>query len=411
MPTPLKLVRYEQAFEALTSMAAEVKSEKALQAALASLPQTLIQLGYLQTVALLDNRQDVEKVILQKLIAHVGAFDASATNTQLREITVCAVRFAHSMKVLSKRSLACAKDALKVANVLNKQDLADMDKRHSALSKMPPHGMHHGLKFDKFFDLCAESKTSSEWRRKWVSQFEKFPIGDATTIKAAHADLSLIAEQCLRGSAISLTTSAPLAVGLGYENAIENGMLWHHTLGVPYLPASSVKGMLRAWMSEWADDADDADTSLVDDWFGTTKQVGKLTVLDALPAKPVYLQADVTTPHWGTWGEKLPAATEDIAAIEGNKNGDKANAAADSRTKQNFPTDWIDPKPVHWLRMNKDTPFVFYVALKHKDPDDKAQVAKDNTQVKKHLEDALRYIGAGAKTATGYGRFEPSKTK
>ena len=386
MPTPLKLVRYEQAFEALTSMAAEVKSEKALQAALASLPQTLIQLGYLQTVAILSNRQHAEKVVLQALIDYLGAVEPGAANAQLRQVTTRAVRFAHSMKVLSKRPLTGTTDKPEEPKTLTAQELGGIDTRHSDLLRLArshQHKIHQGLRFDKFFNAYETIPKHTGWRSNWVNQFAGRDVGDQSAMDAAHADLSLVAEKCLGGNAIQLKTTAPLAIGLGYENAIENGMLWHHSLGVPYLPASSVKGLLRAWMTEWTDDATDSGASVVNEWFGTNKQVGKLTVFDALPNRVVRLEADVTTPHWGTWGEK-------------------PDEKVDSKAGANFPTDWIDPKPVHWLRVPNGTPFTFYLALKDADVEKKAVLVE-------HLRNALLYLGAGAKTATGYGRFGPSK--
>lgn len=287
------------------------------------------------------------------------------------------------IKVLSKQTLAGAKDAPKDAKTLTAQELGGIDRRHDDLLRLArshQNGIHQGLKFEKFFNNYKTIQDSSEWRRDWVNQFVKFAIGNQTALTAAHADLALVAVKCLGGSAIACTTSAPLAIGLGYENAIENGMLWHHTLGVPYLPASSVKGLLRAWMTEWADDATEASASVVDKWFGTAKQVGKLTVFDALPSKELYLEADVTTPHWGTWGERPVAKADD-------KGG------------TNFPADWIDPKPVHWLRVAKGARFTFYLVLK-----DSTEIEK--TAIVEYLQAALRYIGAGAKTASGYGRFE-----
>ena len=42
-------------------------------------------------------------------------------------------------------------------------------------------------------------------------------------------------------------TTSRFVTGLGRRHPVENGFAWHSTLGVPYLPGSSVKGMVRAW--------------------------------------------------------------------------------------------------------------------------------------------------------------------
>ncbi|NPA14856.1 MAG: type III-B CRISPR module RAMP protein Cmr6 [Aquificae bacterium] len=44
---------------------------------------------------------------------------------------------------------------------------------------------------------------------------------------------------------LKFKTGYNLAVGLGLPSFFENGLTFHHTYGVPYLPASSVKGLLR----------------------------------------------------------------------------------------------------------------------------------------------------------------------
>ncbi|MDW8481320.1 MAG: RAMP superfamily CRISPR-associated protein [Meiothermus sp.] len=44
---------------------------------------------------------------------------------------------------------------------------------------------------------------------------------------------------------LEATTKTPLAIGLGNSSPIENGLAIHHTYGVPYLPGSALKGLLR----------------------------------------------------------------------------------------------------------------------------------------------------------------------
>ncbi|MCL6569495.1 MAG: hypothetical protein K6T35_11630 [Meiothermus silvanus] len=44
---------------------------------------------------------------------------------------------------------------------------------------------------------------------------------------------------------LEATTRTPLAIGLGNSSPLENGLAIHHTFGVPYLPGSALKGLLR----------------------------------------------------------------------------------------------------------------------------------------------------------------------
>ena len=45
------------------------------------------------------------------------------------------------------------------------------------------------------------------------------------------------------------TSTSRFVTGLGRSHPVENGFAWRPTLGTPYLPGSSVKGMARAWGS------------------------------------------------------------------------------------------------------------------------------------------------------------------
>lgn len=58
--------------------------------------------------------------------------------------------------------------------------------------------------------------------------------------------------------------------GMGNAHPVENGFTWHPVYGTPYLPGSSVKGLLRAWMEVWAnaEQAEEDRTHLIHAWFG-----------------------------------------------------------------------------------------------------------------------------------------------
>lgn len=164
------------------------------------------------------------------------------------------------------------------------------------------------------------------------------------------------------------------ATGLGYSHAVENGLTWHHTLGVPYFPGSSVKGLLRAWMET----KENPDLDKIRLWFGDQENglnkacSGGVIFFDAIPTKPVALTVDVMTPHTGKW------------LAEGGKD--------------NVPGDWIDPVPVFFLSCEGGE-LNFAVAQSSHVED------VDIQEVHKELGEALDYIGIGAKTSNGYGVF------
>ena len=173
-------------------------------------------------------------------------------------------------------------------------------------------------------------------------------------------------------------TSGPFVTGMGLAHPLENGFLWHHTLGVPYLPGSSIKGMIRAWAEHWLEEETTARRL-----FGISGRpedgaaAGCLVVFDALPIKPVRLMAEVITPHDGGWRIK-----DDVT-----------------------PSDWVSPNPIPFLAVASGTEFHFALAPR------KSAESGDLETAYGYLEEALDWIGAGAKTAVGFGHFEDPRNQ
>lgn len=164
-----------------------------------------------------------------------------------------------------------------------------------------------------------------------------------------------------------------LVIGLGYDHPLENGLLFHHTLGVPYLPATSVKGLLRTWVRLLA--GDEYTRSL----FGFAEEgadrgeAGQLMVLDALPKSWPELTDDIINCH-------LPAY------YSGDDSGDWPNPGAVPREA---------PRPAAFLAVEPGTAFRFHLAAH---PGVNLEAAMDV------LSEALALVGIGAKTGAGYGR-------
>lgn len=193
-----------------------------------------------------------------------------------------------------------------------------------------------------------------------------------------------------------------MAIGLGNSHPLENGLLWHPTLGVPYFQGSTVKGLAKALMEKWG-----ADPQLIKRWFGSVNAAGSKTAdfaamfgqplteelrkqldeqsigafifLDAVPVQPVMLKQAVMTPHYGNW------------YLEG---GDKPIQASVQ------PGDWHSPVPINFLTVEKAV-MQFCVM-----PRLGAQVTDDELeQMSNVIAMALEHLGIGAKTATGFGRM------
>jgi CRISPR-associated protein Cmr6 len=179
------------------------------------------------------------------------------------------------------------------------------------------------------------------------------------------------------GICLEFTLDSRLLTGTGLSHPIENGTAWHPTLGVPYLAGSSVKGLLRAWAVQVG--AGDVARLFGPSTEGSL-QVGAISALDALPIEPVQLAAEIITPHTGPWNQVEPVSGQGV-------NLDDA------------PADWHSPVPIPLLATEAGAIFQFVLLPCRGAPLD--QRCSD------WLKDALRELGAGAKTANGYGRFRP----
>lgn len=230
-----------------------------------------------------------------------------------------------------------------------------------------------GLWHDKFCDLWTAA--SKGWqiengkKLEWIQTFTSKPIGNVQLLQESTKRLCRLSVS--RGGEFGVfKTESRFVTGLGRSHPLENGFAWHPTLGVPYLPGSSIKGMIRAWATLDAAPAPSADR--VNQLLGAPGDlgVGNVIFLDTVPVEGVQLGADVLTPHYAGW--------------EPNK----------------APADWSSPVPVPFLVTSRDTPFLFAVL-----PRDGAST-RDVAEVFQWLRDALAVAGAGAKTAVGYGRFE-----
>ncbi len=222
--------------------------------------------------------------------------------------------------------------------------------------------------------------------------------------------------------------------GIGRNSPLEVGFTFDRLYGLPLLPGSSLKGLTRAYMLwMWADELDvpllragevearhktrprqltpleqleDAlitadgeerahkltalrqDPAIPDNAalhafpedelatrsllfrqvFGSTEGQGGTLFFDAIPER-VTLEIDVMTPHY-----------PDYYKPEDN----------------DWPTDWQNPNPVPFLTVGRDSVFYFAVAGAHQE------------KVAEWLRCALDFPGAGAKTAAGYGAWQPA---
>ena len=204
---------------------------------------------------------------------------------------------------------------------------------------------------------------------------------------------------------IEMKTSWRLVVGLGATHPEETSMIFHHIYGIPYIPASTIKGAVkhhiaqkisqnilkefpeRSYMeilSSITKFLDKGELVLNDDRidvnnikkdfddavkiFGTQSQKGNVIFLDAYPIDNVKLEIDIINPHY-----------------------------PDYYSKEKVPGDWQLPNPISFLTIGKNVKFRFYI------------LSRDQRLLKiskNWLESVLKSHGIGAKTSLGYGFFE-----
>jgi CRISPR-associated protein Cmr6 len=241
---------------------------------------------------------------------------------------------------------------------------------------------NRGLWYDKFcdrWDPAWKGFAGDIGKRVWIEKIantragaSQKKAGDAKLLDEAVHRLKMLAAT-LQGRSFERMTAWRFVTGLGRSHPVENGFAWRHDLGIPYLPGSSLKGLARAFARDWEELPEDQLQRIFGPKPEADLAVGSAVFLDALPVAPVVLEADVMTPHYGPWYQ-------------------------DGKT----PGDWHSPKPIPFLTVAPGQTFVFAVLPRN------PSSAEDREQCEKaagFLARALETLGAGAKTAVGYGQF------
>lgn len=173
-----------------------------------------------------------------------------------------------------------------------------------------------------------------------------------------------------KGATHAFTLTSRLSMGHGSPHPTEIGFTFDRTIGVPYLPGSSVKGLCRAAASLL-----DLAPSLTEELFGPERieedapgSIGDLVFLDAYPSSLPVLEVDVINCHHPAY----------------------YGGAAD------YPAETEDPVPVYFLTVASGAEWRFRVV---------SRSGEHAGRVVDLLRAGLTELGAGAKTAVGYGVF------
>lgn len=247
------------------------------------------------------------------------------------------------------------------------------------LSKSVPDAeCHPGLLLEKWHELW-DANNQSDFARKQLARVVSCR-GDAGLLQ--------MALQVRRGAFSKLCaicwsnkTSGPLTLHLSSSGSFENaGICLHPVYGFPVIPGTGIKGLARAYATTVAGaSAEDIRAVFGQDEMRADNDAaaGAVVFYDAWPVNWPQLTVDIVNNHHREYYEgKCP------------------------------PADWEDPVPVHFLAVPAGVEFQFAVAPRK--PADSGAfrwtgLARD------WIEGGLKWLGAGAKTNAGYGRFSTNK--
>lgn len=198
-------------------------------------------------------------------------------------------------------------------------------------------------------------------------------------------------------------TEWKIAVGLGNESVYETSITLHHIYGIPYIPGSSIKGVIRSHIilekfgkDKYGNlDLKNAENRALSDQgfcdiFGCPKnsfykesRQGKIIFFDAFPLSEPKVEPEIMNSHFDPY------------------YSDNSNKTP--------PADYHDPKPIFFLVV-KDTEFEFTVGLKETNNTSiQTGIFREDRPLSvaySWMQKALKEHGVGAKTSVGYGYFE-----
>jgi len=222
-----------------------------------------------------------------------------------------------------------------------------------------------------------------------------------------------------------LKTAYRLVIGAGYPSFIENGFLFHHVYGIPYIPGETLKGLARAvfilsvaeaikgkfdpskieeGLSEEAEKEISEEAKdilhqipkkiniILDDYtienpvetfrkiFGSKKRRGQVIFFDAYPVDfnpSEHFEADIMNSHYGEYYQ----------------SGKEA------------PADWLNPNPIHFLALKEGIVFEFSLGLAPLEPMEDNEEKLLLATARRLLEVGLENFGVGSKKRKGYGWF------
>lgn len=230
-----------------------------------------------------------------------------------------------------------------------------------------------GLWLDKY--IVEQERKNNDSRRNLMKEVSALPI---PTIYTSFYERWKTMLPEYNAKTREARVKGRMIVGLGNEGVAETSISLHRTYGVPYISGSALKGVAANYAQQGR---------LGENWtkestaykvvFGNTDDAGYITFFDAL-----YIP--------GTGHEADRVLYPDIITVHHQKYYQGTGEA---------PKDSDNPIPVPFL----STTGIYLIALAAPDlPKESEWIPRTFTI----LEHALKDLGIGAKTSSGYGRME-----
>ena len=205
--------------------------------------------------------------------------------------------------------------------------------------------------------------------------------------------------------------TAPFTTGLGNAHPLENGFAFLNPYGLPYLPGSGVKGVLRQAARELA-------LGLAEDASGWTDTPAYRIEIDGKPEQ--LTQADVLFGRDPPSGDSALlrgalSVWDVLPQLKGNRLQVDVMTPHQSRYLQGLesPHESGQPNPINFLTVPPGSTFAFHVGcnlprLRRLAPD-LAEADRWQALLRAAFEHAFAWLGFGAKTAVGYGAMQRDK--
>lgn len=268
--------------------------------------------------------------------------------------------------------------------------------------KVPDRDRHPGLVLDRFGAFTeAHDQTEQRAHIAAVARLPGFPdLLSAALLPRRRAQLDAAQARTFTGH-----TAWRLTLHLARAACLENaGLALHPVYGFAYLPGSGLKGLARAfaetiWLADQPDER--AAWRAIEDVFGWAPSPARRRQIGdgghpaerrrCVDGRAELRASEGAVVFHDAWPASWPVLQVDIVN----------NHHADYYQSGDVPGDWQSPNPVTFLAVAPGQAFEFALALTPRRTETRLLDLAEGW-----LRGGLSELGAGAKTAAGYGFFE-----